>query len=165
MSGRLEKIKRMALEDLLNVNPDYAATGYAHLSYAACLGALLARKRGCDMELCQAAGFLHDVWLHERAPYSQADCDAHAAEGAKLARRLMEQEGEFAPEEIEIVARMIENHDFTRQTDDPMSEILKDADMLSHYLNASALGREEKLNPRAALTLEEMHALNKKGEK
>ena len=67
MSGRLEKIKRMALEDLLNVNPDYAATGYAHLSYAACLGALLARKRGCDMELCQAAGFLHDVWLHERA--------------------------------------------------------------------------------------------------
>ena len=92
MSGRLEKIKRMALEDLLNVNPDYAATGYAHLSYAACLGALLARKRGCDMELCQAAGFLHDVWLHERAPYSQADCDAHAAEGAKLARRMMEQE-------------------------------------------------------------------------
>ena len=90
MSGRLEKIKRMALEDLLNVNPDYAATGYAHLSYAACLGALLARKRGCDMELCQAAGFLHDVWLHERAPYSQADCDAHAAEGAKLARRMME---------------------------------------------------------------------------
>ena len=90
MSGRLEKIKRMALEDLLNVNPDYAATGFAHLSYAACLGALLARKRGCDMELCQAAGFLHDVWLHERAPYSQADCDAHAAEGAKLARRMME---------------------------------------------------------------------------
>ena len=73
MSGRLEKIKRMALEDLLNVNPDYADTGYAHLSYVACLGALLARKRGCDMELCQAAGFLHDVWLHERAPYSQAD--------------------------------------------------------------------------------------------
>ena len=165
MSGRLEKIKRMALEDLLNVNPDYAATGYAHLSYAACLGALLARKRGCDMELCQAAGFRHDVWLHERAPYSQADCDAHAAEGAKLARRMMEQEGEFAPEEIETVARMIENHDFTRQTDDPMSEILKDADMLSHYLNASALGREEEFNPRAALALEEMHALNKKGEK
>ena len=158
MSGRLEKIKRMALEDLLNVNHDYAATGYAHLSYAACLGALLARKRGCDMELCQAAGFLHDVWLHERAPYSQADCDAHAAEGA-------EQEGEFAPEEIETVARMIENHDFTRQTDDPMSEILKDADMLSHYLNASALGRVEEFNPRAALALEEMHALNKKGEK
>ena len=105
------------------------------------------------------------MWLHELAPYSQADCDAHAAEGAKLARRMMEQEGEFAPEEIETVARMIENHDFTRQTDDPMSEILKDADMLSHYLNASALGREEEFNPRAALALEEMHALNKKGEK
>ena len=89
MSGRREKINRMALEDLLNVNPDYAATGYAHLSYAACLGALLARKRGCDMELCQAAGFLHDVWLHESARYSLADCDALAADGENLALRMM----------------------------------------------------------------------------
>ena len=57
MSGRLEKIKRMALEDLLNVNHDYAATGYAHLSYAACLGALLARKRAATWSFARRRDF------------------------------------------------------------------------------------------------------------
>ena len=165
MSLRLERIKAMVLEDLLQVNPEHAAVGYAHSAYVACLGALLARSRGCDMELCQTAGFLHDVWLHERIPYSQADCDAHAAEGAKVARRFLEDTGEYSPEETLTVVRMIENHDFTRQVDDAMSEILKDADMLSHYLNASAVGREGEFDPRAAAVLAEMQGLKKNGEK
>lgn len=68
----------------------------------------------------------------------------------------MRELGEYTEDEIRVVAVMIENHDFTSQCDDPMSEIMKDADMLSHYLNASAAGMEDRFNPRAAKTLYEL---------
>ena len=154
--SRLDEIKRMALGYLLEKNPGYAPVGYAHLCYSACVGAILAHKRGLDMELCQVAGFLHDVWLHERYPYDEATVKAHAHEGALLARRMLGEQGGFTSDEIDTVAQMIENHDFTTQTDDGMSEIMKDSDMLSHLLNASAAGREHEFNPRAYKTLREL---------
>ena len=156
---RLERLKQKVWTILSEGNPAYAPTGYAHLAYSACISSILARKRGLDMELCQTAGYLHDVWLHLRAPYDDETVRAHAAEGAVTAREILRELGDYADGEIETVCRMIANHDFTAQTDDPMSEVMKDADMLSHYLNASAAGREGDFNPRAAQTLRELGAL------
>lgn len=141
---------------LLAANPDYAPVGYAHLCYSACIGAILAHKRGLDMELCQTAGFLHDVWLHERYPYDEETVKAHAYEGALLARRMLLENGAYSQNEINAIETMILNHDFTGRTDDGLSEIMKDADMLSHLLNASAAGREHEFNPRAYKTLCEL---------
>lgn len=153
---RFDRLKIKVTRFLMENNPDYAPIGIAHLAYSACIGALLARKRGQNMDMAQTAGYLHDVWLHLHAPYDDATVKLHAHEGALLAERFMRETGEYADEEIAVVAQMIENHDFTWQTDDPMSEIMKDSDMLSHYLNASAAGSEDKFNPRAAATLYEL---------
>lgn len=156
MSDRLNTVKRAALARVLEINPGYAAESMAHLGYVACLGALIARARGLDMELAQVAGYLHDIWLHERHPYSQEIANAHACEGAKLAREIMVDIGEFTDVEIKTVCDMIFNHDFINQTDSRMDEILKDADMLSHYLNASAAGNEAAYHPRVAAALREL---------
>lgn len=156
---RLDKIKVMVTEFLMRENPAYAPIGLAHLGYCACLCALMARARGEDMELAQTAGYLHDVWLHKNAPYDDEICRRHAHEGALMARDFMRRHGGYTEMEISAVANMIENHDFTARRDDPLSEILKDADMLSHYLNASAAGREGDFNPRAAAALRELSAL------
>lgn len=153
---RFDRLKIKVTCFLMENNPDYAPIGIAHLAYSACIGAILARKRGQNMDLAQTAGYLHDVWLHLHAPYDEATVKLHAHEGALLAERFMREMGEYTDGEIAVVARMIENHDFTGQTDDPMSEIMKDSDMLSHYLNASAVGREDKFNPRAAAALYEL---------
>ena len=153
---RFDRLKMKVTNFLMENNPAYAPIGIAHLAYSACLGALLARKRGLDMDIAQTAGYLHDVWLHLNAPYTEDTVKLHAHEGAVLAERFMREMGEYSEAEINTVMVMIENHDFTSQTDDPMSEIMKDADMFSHYLNASAAGREGDFNPRAAKTLYEL---------
>lgn len=152
---RFDRLKVMVVNFLMENNPDYAPIGISHLAYSACLGALLARKRGGDMELAQTAGVLHDVWLHLNYPYDDDICARHAAEGARLAEQLMREHGGYSADEMMTVAKMIEEHDFTAQDNGLMSEIMKDADMLSHYLNASAAGREAQFNPRAAQTLRE----------
>lgn len=153
---RFDRLKMKVTRFLMENNPDYAPTGVAHLAYSACIGALLARRRGQDMDMAQTAGYLHDVWLHLHAPYDEATVKLHAHEGALLAERFMREMGEYTEDEIGVVIAMIENHDFTVRRDDPMSEIMKDADMLSHYLNASAAGREDEFNPRAAAALYEL---------
>jgi uncharacterized protein len=152
---RFDRLKTMVVNFLMENNPGYAPIGISHLAYSACLCALLARKRGLDMEIAQTAGYLHDVWLHLNAPYDDGICARHAREGARLAEKIMREHGGYADEEIETVCRMIENHDFTAQEDDPMSEIMKDADMFSHYLNASAAGREGDFHARASDVLRE----------
>lgn len=153
--NRYDKLKVMVVNFLMEKNPEYAPIGISHLNYSACLGAIMARKRGLDMDMAQTAGLLHDVWLHMNYPYDDEIAARHAHEGAVLAEKIMREHGEYSEEEIETVVRMIENHDFTSQTNDPMSEIMKDADMFSHYLNASAAGREDEFNHRAVKSLEE----------
>lgn len=153
---RFDRLKKKVTEFLMENNHAYAPVGIAHLAYSACIASILARKRGCDMDIAQTAAYLHDVWLHLNYPYDDATVKAHAHEGAVMAENFMREMGEYTDEEIATVALMIENHDFTAQKDDPMSEIMKDADMLSHYLNASAAGQEDRFNPRAAATLYEL---------
>lgn len=153
---RFDRLKIKVTEFLMKNNPGYAPIGIAHLAYSACLASLLARKRGQNMDIAQTAAYLHDVWLHLNAPYTEETVKLHAHEGAVMAENFMREMGEYSQEEIHTVVMMIENHDFTAQTDDPMSEIMKDADMLSHYLNASAAGAEDRFNPRASATLYEL---------
>ncbi|MGI6239288.1 MAG: HD domain-containing protein [Christensenellales bacterium] len=156
--ARFDDVKARALSFLLDKNPDYAPVGIAHLGYAACLCALIARARGLDMELAQTAGYLHDLWLHWHHPYDAETARRHASEGAILAEGMLRETRAYTDDEIYTVRRMIENHDFTDQTHDGMSEVMKDADMLSHYLNASAAGRECEFHPRAAKVLAELNA-------
>ena len=154
--ARFDDLKARALSFLLDKNPDYAPVGVAHLAYSASLSALIARKRGLDMEIAQTAGYLHDLWLHWHVPYDDAVARRHAAEGAHLAEHMLRETRAYTDDEICTVRRMIENHDFLEQTHDEMSEIMKDADMLSHYLNASAAGRESAFHARVAKVLAEL---------
>lgn len=153
---RYDEVKRAYFAFLLEKNPDYAPVGVAHTGYVACLSALLARARGLDMEIAQTAAYLHDLWLHWHYPYDAETARRHAREGALLAKEILRTIGAYTGAEIDTVAVMIENHDFLNQTDDPMSEVLKDADMLSHYLNASAAGREGEYHERVRRALGEV---------
>ncbi len=154
--NRYDAVKKAALAFLLEKNPDYAPVGIAHTGYVACLSALLARARGLDMDLAQTAAYLHDLWLHWHFPYDAQTVRRHAHEGALLAVEVLRGIGGYREDEIATVVAMIENHDFLDEVNDPMSEVLKDADMLSHYLNASAVGREADFHERVRKTLAQM---------
>ena len=108
---------------------DWRRWGYTHLFGVAQFCAMIAMKRGVDIELATVAGLLHDV-----ATYSTMDGTKHAHRGAVMAREILGELGAFAPEEIDAVCRAIHNHSDKAGVHLPLDEVLKDADVLQHAL-------------------------------
>ena len=143
---RFEALKRRVYDFLLAERPDQVCAAMSHLGYSAALAGLLGMRAGLNVELCQTAAYLHDVWLYLHAPLDAEGLKRHAAEGAKLAEQFLDES--YSPEEKEIVIRMIFNHDFNEQVDDAYSEVMKDADMLSHHINLCRFDTGEDTHPR-----------------
>lgn len=109
-----------------------ARNGYVHLYGVGQAAAMLALKRGYSRavaELAVIAGMLHDWCKYER----DVDED-HAHESAADAQAILEKAGCFNPEEIEMIVQAIYKHSDKHVVDSDFDEILKDADVLQHYL-------------------------------
>ncbi len=107
---------------------DKRAKAVAHLHGVALAAAILAKKRGENAELATMAGMLHDLWAYKSGSY-----DDHAHLGAEYARKVL---GELVtPEETEIICSAIYHHDSKAETNGPLDEILKDADVIDHSLS------------------------------
>lgn len=95
-----------------------------HSSSCLQVGRILALKRGLDLELTEVICALHDIYAIETGKYEK-----HAKHGAVIAREILEETGNFSHEEIDIVCTAIANHsDKHIESDDPYSELIKDAD-------------------------------------
>jgi uncharacterized protein len=103
--------------------------GFYHLYGVSVFCALLAAKRGLDGEICAIAGLLHDL-----ATYESGDAADHAARSASRAEQLLAASGLFSPDEVMSLSQAISVHSAKGQTDEPLAELLKDADVLMHYL-------------------------------
>ena len=103
--------------------------GYTHLYGVAQFAALLAMKRRVNVELAMVAGLLHDIYT-----YQAQDPVDHARKGAELARQILGEVGAFSPQEIEAVSHAIACHSDKGRIDRPLDEVLKDADVLQHWL-------------------------------
>lgn len=133
--NRLERV-RQRVDEILRQQPDAeeGRSGFVHLYGVAAVGALLALKRGLNPELCSVAGMLHDIWS-----YKTGDPEDHAPLSAGEADRILQELGGFTDEERCIIGRAITHHSDKGAVDGPMDELLKDADVLQHYLyNTSA---------------------------
>ncbi len=146
---RLEKIRQI-VDEICRTQPDIeeGRCGFVHLYGVSATAALLALRRGLNMELAATAGMLHDIWN-----YKVNDPTDHARLSAIEAWRMLEDSGEFGPMEIEQVCHAIAVHSLKEQVDEPFDELLKDADRLQHYLYHA--GAEE-ADARTRHTLEEL---------
>ena len=135
MSQRLERL-RQTVDDLLRQQPDEEERrcGFVHLYGVAQTATLLALRRGLDVELAAVAGMLHDI-----ATYETNDSTDHARRSAIEAERLLAAQGDFTPAEIAAVAHAIALHSDKSPGGGPLAELLKDADVLQHYLYNPAL--------------------------
>ena len=102
----------------------------SHLHGVALAAAMLAKKRGENAELATMAGLLHDLYAYKSGSY-----DDHARLGADYARKLLEKLEMTTPEETDVICSAILHHDSKAETDAPMDEILKDADVIDHSLS------------------------------
>ena len=110
-------------------NASLRADGYVHIFGVAQACTMIAMKRGKNVELAAAAGYLHDI-----ATYSEGYSENHAHRGAEMSRRILQETGLFSEEEIEKICTAIRYHSDKKVTHGGLDEILKDADVLQHCM-------------------------------
>nr|WP_304578197.1 HD domain-containing protein [uncultured Acetatifactor sp.] len=125
---------RQYVDGMLNnlTDPDERRAGYVHLYGVGQAGALIALRRGHDREcaeLAQIAGMLHDF-----AAYRDGIRENHAESSSVEAGKILREAGCFTAEEIALVCHAIGKHSDKEQTDAAFDEILKDADVMQHWL-------------------------------
>jgi uncharacterized protein len=130
---RLELV-RDEVDQLLRQQENWQThrNGFIHLYGVSAVCVLLAVKRGLDPELCAIAGMLHDIRTYGTGDYREHG--DHARLGAPEAERILNALGCFSVEEIETVRRAIARHSSKDEFDTEFDELLKDADVLQHYI-------------------------------
>jgi uncharacterized protein len=143
---RTEQVRQI-VDEILREQPDKVERrcGFLHLYGVAQSCALLALKRGLDAELGTIAGMLHDIWV-----YKTGDPTDHGPRGAPVAREILLGLGCFTDAEISTICQAIARHSLKREVHDTYDELLKDADVLQHYLYNTLFVQSEKDEARLA---------------
>ena len=128
MKNRLE-VLRAKVDDLILESGVYAGEFYSHLYSVSKFGALLALKRGLDPEIAQASGMLHDIYQ-----VTNGTTEQHGARGAVVAEKILRETGLYSEEEIKTITTAIHWHSKKRKFHGPYDELLKDADVMNHFL-------------------------------
>lgn len=134
--NRSEKIQKLVIDRLLNSKiPDSRrensiAWELKHSSSTIQLAKILAEKRGLDPEFAGIIAALHDISAIETGSYEK-----HATKGAEMARKILNESGDFKEEEIKLISEAIANHsDKHIYSANKYVELAKDADMLDCFL-------------------------------
>lgn len=132
--NRIEVVRQI-IDDILRTQPDIVERrcGFVHLYGVSATCTLLALKRDLDPQLCAVIGMLHDL-----ATYKSGKIAGHATTGALEAVQILRQAGTFSEDEINIVQSAIAHHSDKTNIHGSYEELLKDADVLQHYLYNTA---------------------------
>ncbi len=148
----LEGIRNI-VDKILMEQPDLEERrcGYVHLYGVSAICGLLALKRGLDVEICSVAGMLHDIWSY-KVGYSVD----HGKLGSIEARKILNEINCFSEEEINIICSSIFSHSNKQDIDNDYCEVLKDADVLQHYLYNTNLPINENEKDRLNMLFKEL---------
>ena len=129
-TDRIEKVREV-VSGMLNrvTDPDFRNEGYVHMFGVAQACVLLAMIREENVELAACAGYLHDI-----ATYMTGDSIEHARRGAEMAAGILQETGLFEGKEVEQICSAIRCHSDKKMAHGPLEEILKDADVMQHFL-------------------------------
>lgn len=130
MDNRVEVLRQYIDDILLRMgDTENRRCAYLHLYGVAQACALIALKRGEDVELATMAGMLHD--LHT---YKSGSHENHAVLGALLAKEVLVELQIANTEEIELICSAIHNHSSKGDKFSSFDEVLIDADVMQHAL-------------------------------
>ena len=105
------------------------AIGYVHLYGVSQFCALIALKRGENIELATMIGMLHDIYS-----YAKMDTKDHAHKGAILAREILASLQITNDDETKAICDAIYTHSEKETAHKGLNEVLIDADVLQHCL-------------------------------
>ena len=129
---------------------DERRNAYVHTYGVAQCCTMIAVKRGLNPELAHISGLLHDLYT-----YFTGSSLCHAISGADMARTAIRAMNIFTKEEKEIILSAIFYHSDKALIHDPYDELLKDADVLQHFLYDASFRIDYPVIPRLNKVLEE----------
>lgn len=97
-----------------------------HAYGTAYISAAISVNRGLDPKLAFIIGLLHD----SGRIIDGVNDGRHGAVGAKRVKEILESQGDYTKEELDIIFKAIENHSNKKDIGDPYDEIVKDADII-----------------------------------
>lgn len=149
--SRLKELRKIVDAELNRMeDADKRISAVNHLYGVSLAATMIAKKRGLDPELAAMAAMMHDL-----AAYKSGSYDDHAHRGAVLARDILAELGKTDDKETDLICSAIYHHDDKLVVDDPMDEVLKDADVIHHCMNDLAKTVKEKERVRFAALCEE----------
>jgi 5'-deoxynucleotidase YfbR-like HD superfamily hydrolase len=127
--GKVQNYINSIFSDINNFDEQRAA--YIHSYGVAQCCALLAARRKLDIELSTIIGLLHDVYSYKTGVHA-----LHSHNGAEMVRVAFKYELKdiFSNEEQTIIKSAIYHHADKEHVHDEYDELLKDCDLLQHYL-------------------------------
>ncbi len=153
MDNRLELLRQTVDQRIHTLPQGDCKYFYTHL-YGVCdFATLLAVRRGLDPEIAAACGMMHDIY-----PLTTGSYEQHGPRGAELARRLLLELDVFTAEEIDVIATAISRHSRKEMVHEPYDEVLKDADVLHHWLYNTRLPTKADEEYRYRQVLAELNA-------
>lgn len=107
----------------------FAQEGIHHLTTVAAIAGALALQAQEDSDLCQIAGYLHDLSFYQTHYHPN-----HAAKSAQLAQSILREKTTLNQADVAIIVQAIAHHSDKNIRHDPLDEILKNADTIAHTL-------------------------------
>ena len=128
--NRIEILRKYIDDVLLNMtDTGERRNAYLHLYGVSQACALIALKRGENVELATMAGMLHDFYTWKFMDYKN-----HAVKGAVLAREVLNELKVTEDNETDLICSAIHNHTSKDGHFSAFDEILIDADVMQHSL-------------------------------
>ena len=139
--SRLKELRKVVGDKLREsiTDAEKLEKAYAHLYGVSLAATVIAERRGENSELASMSAMLHDI-----ATYVNGTYDDHAHRGADLAREILLRHALANPREIDCICSAIYHHDDKMVKDEPLDEVLKDADVMHHTFNDLAKPVKEK---------------------
>jgi len=138
--SRLKELRKYVDAELNQMeDADKRSGAIAHLYGVSLAATMIAKKRGLDPEIASMAAMLHDLHAYQTGSY-----DDHAHKGADLAREILGGLKLTDEAETDMICSAIYHHDDKLATDDPMDEVLKDADVIDHCFKDASKPVKEK---------------------
>ena len=137
---RLESIRK-TVDELLRQQPDKEESrcGFVHLYGVSIVSSLISLKRGLNPELSATAGMLHDI-----SSYKTGNSQDHGRLSSIEAHRILKELGSYTEDEINVICHAITNHSNKKDIGDIYDEVLKDSDVLQHFLYRIEIKENEK---------------------
>jgi len=136
MHNRIEVLRRY-IEDFLFDSKKDIRLRFFYYNHMVCVSqfcALIALKRGENVELATMAGLLHDIHT-----FLYFDSEKHAKKGSILAREILTELMLTTEEETDMICSAIRHHSKKSGSFSSFDEVLIDADVMEHSLHNATM--------------------------